>query len=328
MRSSRIAVIAAAFAAAALAATDAASQDPAPGWPARPIRIIVPFPAGGAADAVPRIIGERLSARWGQPVIVENRAGASGSIGAEAAYRAEPDGYTLLATPPAPLVINPSLYRKLAYDPAQFVPVTIVAAIPSVMLVHPKVAANTVPEFIAYARAHPGQLNYASQGTTTVSFLTTEMFMAMAGGLKIAHVPYKGTAPGLAALLAGEVELMFDNLGVTVQHVRAGKLKALAVCGDKRVAALPDVPAMNELFPGFVSVAWFGIVAPPKTPASIAEKLSAAVVETLPQPQVQSRLAALSAEPMGITPAEMAAYMKEDAGRWKKVIEAAGVKAE
>jgi tripartite-type tricarboxylate transporter receptor subunit TctC len=312
----------------ALAATAAAAQDPAAAYPARAIRIIVPFPAGGAADAVPRIVGERLAARWAQPVIVENRAGASGSIGAEAVYRAEPDGYTLLATPPAPLVINPSLYRKLAYDPTQFVPVTIVAAIPSVMLVHPKIAASTVPEFIAYARANPGKLNYASQGMTTVSFLTTEMFMAMAGGLKIAHVPYKGTAPGLAALLAGEVELMFDNLGVTVQHVKAGKLKALAVCGDRRVAALPDVPAMSEFFPGFVSVAWFGIVAPPKTPQSIADRLSAAIVETLRQPDLRARLAALSAEPVGNTSAEMAAFMREDAGRWKKVIEAAGVKAE
>jgi tripartite-type tricarboxylate transporter receptor subunit TctC len=323
MKKHRIAVAAA----LALAAAAAMAQDPS-GYPARTIRIVVPFPAGGAADAVPRIIGERLSARWGQPVVVENRAGASGSIGAEAVARAEPDGYTLLATPPAPLVINPSLYRSLAYDPTRFVPVTIVAAIPSVMLVHPKVPASTVPEFIAYARANPGKLNYASQGTTTVSFLTTEMFMAMAGGLKIAHVPYKGTAPGLAALLAGEVELMFDNLGVTVQHVRAGKLKALAVCGDKRVAALPDVPAMSEFFPGFVSVAWFGIVAPPRTPAPIAEKLASAIAQALREPQVSARLAALSAEPVGNTPAEMAAFMKEDAGRWKKLIEAAGVKAE
>jgi tripartite-type tricarboxylate transporter receptor subunit TctC len=323
MRAVRIAAVVVAVLWAAVAnAQDAAT------WPARPIRIVVPFPAGGAADAVPRIIGERLSSRWSQPVIVENRAGASGSIGAESVARAEADGYTLLATPPAPLVINPSLYRRLPYDAAQFVPVTIVAAIPSVMLVNAQVPASSVPEFIAYARANPGKLNYASQGTTTVSFLTTEMFMAMAGGLKIAHVPYKGTAPGLAALLAGEVELMFDNLGVTVQLVKAGKLKALAVCGDKRVAALPDVPAMNEFFPGFVSVAWFGIVAPPKTPAAIAEKLAAAVVESLREPQVRSRLSALSAEPVGNTPAEMAAFMREDAVRWKKIIEAAGVKGD
>ncbi|TMG74766.1 MAG: tripartite tricarboxylate transporter substrate binding protein, partial [Betaproteobacteria bacterium] len=227
--------------AALLAASGASAQDSAANYPSRPIRVIVPFPAGGAADALPRIVAEKLAARWEQPVIVENRAGASGGIGAEAVARADPDGYTLLATPPAPLVINPSLYAKLPYDPTQFVPVTVMAAIPSVMLVHPKVAANSVQEFVAYARANPGKLNYASQGTTTVSFLTTEMFMAMAGGLKITHVPYKGTAPGLAALLAGEVELMFDNLGVTLAHVRAGKLKALAVCGPRRVASLPDV---------------------------------------------------------------------------------------
>ncbi|HLQ02093.1 MAG TPA: tripartite tricarboxylate transporter substrate binding protein, partial [Burkholderiales bacterium] len=238
------------------------------------------------------------------------------------------DGYTLLATPPAPLVINPSLYTKLPYDPTQFVPVTVMAAIPSVMLVHPKVAANSVQEFVAYARANPGKLNYASQGTTTVSFLTTEMFMAMAGGLGITHVPYKGTAPGLAALLAGEVELMFDNLGVTLAHVRAGKLKALAVCGPRRVASLPGVPAMNEIYPDFISIAWFGVVAPPKTPAAIAEKLSAAIAETLKLPEVAARLANLSAEPIASTPAGMAAIMKEDAQRWRDVIRAAGVKTE
>jgi tripartite-type tricarboxylate transporter receptor subunit TctC len=311
-----------------LAALPAWAQNPQDSHPNRPIRMIVPFPAGGAADALPRIVAEKLAARWGQPVIVENRVGASGSIGAEAVWRAEPDGHTLLATPPAPLVINPSLYVKLAYDPAQFVPVTVMAAIPSVMLVHPKVAANSVQEFVAYARANPGRLNYASQGTTTVSFLTTEMFMAMAGGLKITHVPYKGTAPGLAALLAGEVELMFDNLGVTLPHVRAGKLKALAVCGERRVASLPDVPAMAEIYPGFVSVAWFGVVAPPKTPSAIAEKLSAAIVETIKLPEVAARLANLSAEPIASTPAGMAAIMKADAERWRAVIRAAGVKPE
>ena len=313
---------------AAFAAAAAWAQGPTANYPNRPIRVIVPFPAGGAADALPRIVAEKLAARWGQPVIVENRAGASGGIGAEAVARADPDGYTLLATPPAPLVINPSLYTKLPYDPMQFVPVTVMAAIPSVMLVHPKVAANSVQEFVAYARANPGKLNYASQGTTTVSFLTTEMFMTMAGALKITHVPYKGTAPGLAAILAGEVELMFDNLGVTLPHVRAGKLKALAVCGERRVASLPDVPAMAEIYPGFVSVAWFGVVAPPKTPVSIAEKLSAAIIETLKLPDVAARLANLSAEPIASTPAGMTAIMKADAERWRAVIRAAGVKPE
>src|SRR5260221_1764594 len=256
-----------------LLAASAWAQDPAPGYPGRPIRVIVPFPAGGAADALPRIVGERLAARWGQPVVVENRAGASGSIGAEAVARADPDGYTLLATPPAPLVINPSLYAKLPYDPTQFVPVTVIAAIPSVLLVNAsKVPANTLQEFVAFVRANPDRLNYASQGTTTASVLTTEMFKTAAGSLKITHVPYKGTAPGLAALLAGEVEMMFDNLGVTVQHVRAGKLKALAVGSERRVPSLPEVPAMAEFYPGFVSIAWFSVSAP-KTPAAIAEKL-------------------------------------------------------
>jgi tripartite-type tricarboxylate transporter receptor subunit TctC len=315
---------------AALAVAGAAlAQDPAANYPGRAIRIIVPFPAGGAADALPRIVGERLSARWGQPVLVENRAGASGGIGAETVWRAEPDGYMLLSTPPAPLVINPSLYAKLAYDPTQFVPVTVMAAIPSVLLVNPaKVPANTLQEFVALARANPDRFNYASQGTTTVSFLTTEMFKAAAGGLKITQIPYKGTAPGLAALLAGEVDMMFDNLGVTLQQVRAGRLKALAVAGERRVASLPDVPAMAEIYPGFLSIAWFGVVAPPKTPPEIAAKLSAAIIDVLKQPEVARRLVELSAEPIGSTPAEMAATMKQDAERWRGVIRAAKVKVE
>jgi tripartite-type tricarboxylate transporter receptor subunit TctC len=315
--------------AALILAAPAWAQDPAAGYPSRAIRIIVPFPAGGAADALPRIVGARLAKKWGQPVVVENRTGASGSIGAEAVWRADPDGYTLLATPPAPLVINPSLYKKLSYDPAQLVPVTVVAAIPSVLLVNAaKVPATTLQEFVALVRANPDKYNYASQGTTTVSFLTTEMFKTAAGGLRITHVPYKGTAPGLAALLAGEVEIMFDNLGVTMQHVRSGRLRALAVGSGKRVPALPEVPAMAEFYPGFASVAWFSVSAPPKTPASIAEKLSRAIAEALKEPEVAVRLADLSAEPIGSTPAAMAALMKEDAERWRAVIHAAGVKAE
>jgi len=318
-----------AWLASLLAASAAIAQDPVTNFPSRPIRVVVPFPAGGAADALPRIVAEKLAARWGQPVIVENRVGASGSIGAEAVSRAEPDGHTLLATPPAPLVINPSLYLKLPYDPTQFVPVTVMAAIPSVLLVNAaKVPASTLQEFVVLVRANPDKFNYASQGTTTVSFLTTEMFKAAAGGLKITHVPYKGTAPGLAALLAGEVEMMFDNLGVTVQHVRAGKLKALAVGSARRVPSLPDVPAMAEFYPGFVSIAWFSVSAPPKTPAAIAEKLSAAIVEILRQPDVAKRLEGLSAETIASTPAGMAAIMKEDGERWRSVIRAAGVKPE
>ncbi len=305
-----------------------ASTSSAQAYPSRPIKIIVPFPAGGTADIMPRIVAEKLSSKWGQPILIENRAGAAGNIGAEAVFKAEPDGYTLLSAPPPPLVINPSLYPQLAFDPAQFVPVSVMAAVPNVFLVHPKVPANTVQEFIAYARANPGKLNYSSQGNGTTSHLTTEMFKTMAGGLQIAHVPYKGTAPALAALLSGEVEIMFDNLGVSLQHVRAGKLKALAVCSDKRIASLPNVPAMSEILPGFASIAWFGVVAPPKTPMPIAEKLSAAIAEALKDPHVAKRLADLSAEPIGNKPAEMAAFMKQDAERWRAVIRSASVKVD
>lgn len=295
-------------------------------WPAKPVRFVVPFPPGGAADALPRIIAERLSEKWQQPFVIENRAGATGTIGAELVYRAEPDGSTFLATPPSTLVLNPVLYARLPYDAAQFVPVAVMAGIPSVMLVHPNVPARTVQEFIALARADPGRMNYASQGTTSVAFLTTEWFLSLAGGLKIAQVPYKGTGPGLAALLAGEVELMFDNLGTSLQHVRSGRLKALAVCGEQRFPGLPDVPAMNEIYPGFVSIAWFGIVAPPRTSPAIADKLSTAILEALKTPGVRERLARLSAEPIGLGPAEMREFMKRDAARWRAAIRAAGVR--
>ena len=297
-------------------------------YPTRPIRIIVPYPAGGSADLLPRIFAEKLNAKWGQPVLVENRPGAGGNVGAEFAYKAEPDGYTLFATAPGPLVVNQNLFRKLAFDPAQFVPVSVMAAIPNVFLVNPNVPAKNVDELIAYAKANPGKLNYGSQGNGTTSHLTAELFKSTVGGLNITHVPYKGSAPAMAALLGGEIDLMFDNLGVTLQHVRSGKLRALAVGSEKRVASLPDVPTMSEILSGFTSVAWFGIVAPPKTPATIAEKLSAAVAEAIRQPDVAKRLAAMSAEPIGGTPAEMAAFMKRDGERWKGVIESAQVKVD
>jgi tripartite-type tricarboxylate transporter receptor subunit TctC len=201
------------------------------------------------------------------------------------------------------------------------------AAIPNVLLVNPRVPAKSVDELIAYARANPGKLNYGSQGNGTTSHLTAELFKSTAG-VSITHVPYKGSAPAMAALLGGEIDLMFDNLGVTLPHVKSGRLRVLAVASEKRVASLPDVPAMSEILPGFTSVAWFGIVAPPKTPALIAEKLSAAVAEAIRQPDVAQRLAALSAEPVGDTPARMAAFMKLDGERWKSVIEAAQVKAD
>ncbi len=297
-------------------------------WPAKPVRIIVPFPAGGSADLMPRIVAEKLAQMWGQPVIVDNRPGAAGNIGADAAYRAEPDGYTLLSSPPPPLVINRLLYPKLSYDAAQFVPITVIGAIPNVLLVNSRVEANSVEELIALAKANPGKLNYASQGGGTTSHLTAELFKSMAGGLQMAHIPYKGTAPALTDLVGGQVDMMCDNLGVSLPHVRSGKLKALAVASRKRFAGLPNVPALAETLPGFESVAWFGIVAPPRTPAAIAEKVAAGVQEALRLPDVQKRLADLSAEPLGYGPGETAAFMRQEVERWGAVIRAAGVKLE
>jgi tripartite-type tricarboxylate transporter receptor subunit TctC len=311
---------------ASLIAGAAGAQSPAAAYPSKPIRIVVPFPAGGSADLIPRAVTEPLRQRWGQPVVVENRAGASGNIGAEIVFKSDPDGYTLLSAPPPPLVVNGLLFPKLGFDASAFVPVTILAAIPSVLLVHPRVTAASVSELIASARENPGRLNYASQGSGSTSHLTAELFKSLTGGLQIVHIPYKGTAPALADLLAGQVDLMFDNLGVSLQHVRSGKLKALAVGSEKRIAALPDVPALAESLPGFVSTAWFGVVAPPRTPPEIAAKLAAAIAEALALPEVARRLADLSAEPLGYPPARSAAFMKEENERWAKVIRAANIK--
>ena len=312
------------FIALVLPALAALGQD----WPAKPVRLIVPFPAGGSADLLPRIVGEKLAQQWGQPVIVDNRPGAAGNIGATAVFQVEPDGYTLLASPPSPLVINRHLYPKLAFDPTQFVPMTVIAAIPNVLLVHPKLAANSLAELIAYAKQNPGKLNYASQGNGTTSHLTTELLITMVGGLRMTHVPYKGSAPALADLLAGQADLMFDNLGVSLPHVKSGKLKALGVASTKRLRSLPDIPALAETLPGFESVAWFGIVGPPKTPTAVAEKVAAGVIESLRNADVLRRLADMSAEPLGMSPAETASFMKQESERWSGVIRAAGVKLE
>jgi len=306
----------------ALAVSSASAQE----WPAKTVRIIVPFPAGGSADLLPRYVGESLQKQWGQPVIVDNRPGAAGNIGATAVYQAEPDGYTLLSAPPPPLVINRLLYPKLAYDATQFVPMTVIAAIPNVLLVHPKVGVESLAELISHARKNPGKLNYASQGSGATSHLTAELFKSMAGALQITHVPYKGSAPALADLLGGQVDMMFDNLGVSLPHVKAGKLRALAVASSRRFRSLPDVPTLAETLPGFESVAWFGIVGPPKTSRAIAEKVAGGVAEALRNPDILRRLSELSADPLGMTPAETAAFMKQETERWGAVIRTAGIK--
>jgi tripartite-type tricarboxylate transporter receptor subunit TctC len=303
-----------------------ASLGHAQDYPARAVKIIVPFPAGGTADAMPRLIGDFLSRKWGQPVVIENKPGAAGNIGTDLVAKADPDGYTLLSTPQPPLVINQNLYPKLSYDAAQFVPIALIARVPTALVVNPqKVPQKTVAEIIAYAKANPGKLTVATQGNGTTSHLTSEMFQLLAG-VKVQHVPYRGSAPALQDLTSGNVELMFDNLGVSLALVNGGQLKLVAVATPKRMAALPDVPTMAETLPGFDSAAWFSIAAPPKTPAAIVAKINADVNEALRQPEIQAKLANFSAEILGGPPEAMSALMKDEIERWHKVIKAADIK--
>jgi tripartite-type tricarboxylate transporter receptor subunit TctC len=308
--------------AAVLAAWPAAqAQD----YPSRAVKIIVPFPAGGTADVMPRIFTEWLAKKWGQPVVIENRTGAAGNIGAEAVAKADPDGYTLLAAPPPPLVINHNLYPRLGYDPTEFVPIVIMGRVPNALVVNAKLPLASVADVIAYAKANPGKLTCATQGNGTTSHLTSELFQLMAG-VKFQQVPYRGSAPALTDLAAGNVDLMFDNLGVSLALVRGGQLKLLGVATSNRMAALQDVPTIAETLPGFESAAWFAIVAPPKTPAAIVDKINADVNAALRERDIRERLAQLSAEPIGGTPQATAAYMREEIERWAKVIKAANVK--
>jgi len=297
-------------------------------YPAQPIRVIVTVPAGGGVDAVTRIIADELRQRLGQPVVVENRGGQAGNFGAEAAFAAEPDGYTLMASQPAPLTVNALLYRKLNYDPAAFVPIAIMTTIPNTLTVRPDFPAKSAEEFIAFARANPGKLNYASQGTGTTSHLTAELFQSRTG-VKMVHVPYKGTAPALNDLIAGHVDLMFTELASALELHRAGRARILAVAATERSPQLPDVPTLIEAgVPGFESGTWNAISAPPKTPPAIVATLSKVIIDALNAPDVRARLATLSTQPAETTPAQAAEFIKADARRWADVIRAAGVTAD
>jgi tripartite-type tricarboxylate transporter receptor subunit TctC len=301
---------------------DAQAQD----YPTRSVKIVVPFPAGGTADVMPRVFADWLSRKWGHPVVVENRTGAAGNIGAEAVAKSEPDGYTLLSAPPPPLVINHNLYPKLGFNPTEFVPIIIMGRVPNALVVNPsKVPAKNVAELIDYMRANPGKVTSATQGNGTTSHLTSELFQLMAK-VKVQHVPYRGSAPALNDLVAGNVDIMFDNLGVSLALVKGGKLKLLAVATPKRMASLPDVPTIAETLPGFESAAWFAVVAPPKTPRAIVDKINADMNEALRDPAILDRLKQLSAEPIGGTPQATAAYMREEIERWHNVIKAANIK--
>ena len=308
----------------ALAAPAARAQN----YPNHVVKIVVPFPAGGTADVMPRIVADWLSRKWKQSVIIENRAGAGGNVGAEVVAKADPDGYTLLSAPPPPLVINQNLYPHLDFDPLQFVPIVVMGRVSNALVVNPaKIKANTVKDFIAYVKANPGKITAATQGNGTTSHLTSELFQLMAN-VKLQNVPYRGSAPALNDLVAGSVDTMFDNLGVSMQFVKAGKLKLIAVAAPERVKTLPNVPTIAETLPGFASVTWFALAAPPKTPAAIVDKINAGVNEALRDPGVQARFAALSAEPAGGTPQATAAYFRAEVERWKKVIVSAHVTLE
>jgi tripartite-type tricarboxylate transporter receptor subunit TctC len=293
-------------------------------WPQKTIKIVVPNPAGGSADLFPRLISEALMARLGQTIVIENKPGAAGNIAAEFVYGSEPDGYTLMAAPPPPLSINVSLYPKLNYEPSKFVPITILSIVPNALMVHPSVPVNTVQELIAFAKANPDKLSYASQGNGSTAHLTAELFKQKTG-TKMVHVPYKGDAPAVADLLAGHVNVMFGNVAQATAHLRSGKLKVLAVTSAKRISSMPNTVAMQEVVPGVVAVAWFAMVAPPKTPAAIVNRLSSLISDILRTPEMARRFAEVGAEPIGNTPEEMALWMKEDTERWRQVIKTGGV---
>jgi tripartite-type tricarboxylate transporter receptor subunit TctC len=297
----------------------------AQGYPDHPVRIVVPFPAGGTADVLPRAVADWLSRKWGQAVVIENKTGAAGNIGAETVYNAAPDGYTLLSTPPPPLVINHNLYPKLGFDPTKFEPIIVMAHVPNALIVNPnRITASSVAELIAYLRENPDKVTAATQGNGTTSHLTSEMFQLMAK-VKLRHIPYRGSAPALQGLLAGDVDLMFDNLGVSLALVTAGQLRLLAVASSGRLAAMPAVPTVAETLPGFEAVAWYAIAAPPKTPRAIVDKINADVNEALASPEMQAHLKKLSAEVFGGSVEKTAKYLRTEIDRWGAVIKSANI---
>jgi len=288
-------------------------------FPGRPVRVIVPFPPGGGADALARLMAPKLAEGWKEPVAVENRPGASGHIGADFVAQAPADGATLLMSSTA------SLTEKNA---AQFAPITLVSASPYVVTASPKVAAASIGDLIVYARANPGKLSYASSGSGAASHLCAELFKSMAG-VDLLHVPYKGTGQALTDLLAGQVDLLFAPSQTVIQHVRAGKLKALATTGARRTETLPGLPTVAESgLPGYEALGWFGLLAPAATPKPIVERLSADANRVLADPDVRSRMIALGADPRGNTPEDFARFIRDDQAKWAKLMREAGIRPE
>jgi tripartite-type tricarboxylate transporter receptor subunit TctC len=305
------------------ASTSAVADD----YPARPIKWVVGYPAGGTTDILARLIGQWLSEHLGAQIIIENRPGAGNNIGTEAVINAPPDGYTVLLVNPAN-GINASLYRKLNFDFIRDIaPVAGLTRVPNVMEVNPAVPAKTVQEFIDYAKANPGKINWASSGNGTSVHLSGEMFKMMTG-VDLLHVPYRGAAPALTDLISGQVQVMFDNMPSSIEHIRAGKLRALGVTTAKRSPALPDVPTVADTVPGYEASAWFGMGAPKGTPPEAVNKLNKAINAALADPNIQARLADLGGIVMAGTPADFGQVIVEETEKWAKVVKAAGVSIE
>ena len=296
-------------------------------YPVRPVTMIVPFPAGGANDIVARIVGQYLSDHLGQQFIIENRSGAGGNVGMQSVLSSVPDGYTIAFVGPN-YAINPTLYEKLPFNFIRdSAPVAGLIRLANVMVVHPAVPANNVAEFIAYAKANPGKINFASGGVGTSPHLSGELLKMMTG-INLVYVPYRAAASAYPDLMAGQVQMLFDNIPSSIGHIRTGKVRTLGVTGAKRVAAIPDVPTIGETVPGYEVSIWYGMAAPRGTPPEIVEKLNQAVNAVLADPKLQARLAELGGEPMPMTPAEFGKLVAEETEKWAKVIRAANIKVE
>uniref|UniRef100_C5CMF3 LacI family transcriptional regulator n=1 Tax=Variovorax paradoxus (strain S110) TaxID=543728 RepID=C5CMF3_VARPS len=311
-----------------LACLPLAAAAQAGSFPDRPIRIVVPFPPGGATDAAARLVAVKMGEHWGQPVVVDNRAGAGGNVGSDLVAKAPADGYTLVMGVTGSHAINTSLYSRMPYDPvADFVAISQVAVVPNVLVVHPSVPAKNLAELVALAKKEPGKLNYASLGNGTAAHLGMEMLKSEAG-IDITHVPYKGSAPAVSDLLAGQVQMMVDGLPSALPHVKAGKLRAIALTSLHRAPSLPGLPTIAETYPGFYADAWSGLFAPKGTPQPVVDKLSAEVQRILKLPDVREKLTALGAEPVGSTQAEFAAHVKREIDKWAKVVKTSGAKVD
>ncbi|MGZ8273780.1 MAG: Bug family tripartite tricarboxylate transporter substrate binding protein [Burkholderiaceae bacterium] len=323
-----LAALAAACALASIAPAQAQS------WPTKPVRIVVPFPAGGTTDIVARSIGAELQKMWGQSVVIDNRPGAGGNIGADAVAKSPADGYTLLMGTVGTHAINHSLFaqngQKMPYDPVKdFVPVTLCAAVPNVMVINPKLPVNSVPDFIQYAKTNPGKVNMASSGNGTSIHLTGELFKTVTGTYMV-HLPYRGSAPALIDLIAGNVNVMFDNLPSALPHIKSGRIKALAVTSKNPSPALPGVPTIEQAanLKDFDASSWFGLFAPAGTPRSIVDKIQGDVAKAMSVPEVRERFVAQGAEPGGNTPDQFSAFIKGETEKWARVVKVSNAKVD